>query len=195
MFWLFFCLQNRIPSVRKVLSKAESSEVCADHKLYLTGAATAGVDAVDKIYGMFGTEIALTCSIVFIIVGLVFKSFFVPLRLLVTIALPICLTYGLAVLVFQQGLLWGWKKTNAIYWLAPVMSFSVLVGLGLDYDVFLFSRIYEYRQVITFACLIWDEKLEICYRPPQWFRKDTKTERRSQRGFTARVASSLQLGW
>jgi len=25
------------------------------------------------------------------------------------------------------------------------MSFSILVGLGLDYDVFLFSRVYEYR--------------------------------------------------
>ena len=27
----------------------------------------------------------------------------------------------------------------------PVMSFSILVGLGLDYDIFLLSRVVEYR--------------------------------------------------
>ena len=30
-------------------------------------------------------------------------------------------------------------------WLAPVMCFSIIIGLGLDYDVFLISRIYEFR--------------------------------------------------
>jgi uncharacterized membrane protein YdfJ with MMPL/SSD domain len=54
--------------------------------------------------------------------------------------------YGLGVLVFEQGLLF-WKKVEALYWLAPVMSFSILVGLGLDYDVFLFSRVVEYRRM------------------------------------------------
>jgi uncharacterized membrane protein YdfJ with MMPL/SSD domain len=63
----------------------------------------------------------------------------------ITIALPVLLVYGLGVLVFEDGLLWGWKQTDGIYWLTPIMSFSILVGLGLDYDVFLFSRIYEYR--------------------------------------------------
>jgi uncharacterized membrane protein YdfJ with MMPL/SSD domain len=38
-----------------------------------------------------------------------------------------------------------WPAVSGLYWLTPVMSFSILVGLGLDYDIFLYSRIYEYR--------------------------------------------------
>ena len=30
-------------------------------------------------------------------------------------------------------------------WLIPVMAFSIMVGLSLDYDVFLVSRIVEFR--------------------------------------------------
>ena len=29
----------------------------------------------------------------------------------------------------------------------PVMAFSILVGLGLDYDIFLLTRIREYRML------------------------------------------------
>jgi uncharacterized membrane protein YdfJ with MMPL/SSD domain len=95
---------------------------------------------------MHSLMITIIAGIVFIIVGVMFRSLFVPIRLLITIALPICLVYGLGVLVFEQGLLF-WKKVEALYWLAPVMSFSILVGLGLDYDVFLFSRVVEYRRM------------------------------------------------
>ena len=38
-------------------------------------------------------------------------------------------------------------KTGFLCWLVPVMSFSILVGLSLDYDVFLISRIVEYREL------------------------------------------------
>jgi RND superfamily putative drug exporter len=86
--------------------------------------------------------------------GLVFKSVVLPFRLLISISIPISLVYGLGVLVFQKGVLDSTnmfgegvlKKVHALYWLAPIMSFSILVGLGLDYDIFLFSRIKEYRQ-------------------------------------------------
>lgn len=116
------------------------------YKFYVTGGAAQAFDAVERIYELFPTEIALTAGIVFVIVGVMFRSLFVPLRLLITIALPICLVFGLGVLVFEQGLLF-WAKVEALYWLAPVMSFSILVGLGLDYDVFLFSRVAEYRRL------------------------------------------------
>lgn len=32
-----------------------------------------------------------------------------------------------------------------MFWITPVMTICVLVGLALDYDVFLYDRIYEYR--------------------------------------------------
>lgn len=38
------------------------------------------------------------------------------------------------------------SRTDAVCWLPPVMCFSIIVGLGLDYDVFLTARVFEYRQ-------------------------------------------------
>jgi RND superfamily putative drug exporter len=32
-----------------------------------------------------------------------------------------------------------------VCWLVPIMTFSIIVGVALDYDVFLISRILEYR--------------------------------------------------
>jgi RND superfamily putative drug exporter len=32
-----------------------------------------------------------------------------------------------------------------LYWLTPVITFSVLTGLALDYDVFLVGRVREFR--------------------------------------------------
>lgn len=112
---------------------------------YLVGGQAQSVDGVDEIYALFPWEIAATGAIVFLIVGVLFRSVFVPIRLVLTIALPILIVYGLGHLVFEEGVLWGWKQTTGIYWLTPVMSFSILVGLGLDYDIFLYSRIHEYR--------------------------------------------------
>jgi hypothetical protein len=34
-----------------------------------------------------------------------------------------------------------------IHWCSPIMLFGVLVGLALDYDVFLLTRIVEYRNL------------------------------------------------
>merc|ERR1712223_100899 len=63
---------------------------------------------------------------------------------------PMCFVYGLAVMVYQHGLLSGLNteavaNTNGLYWLIPVMTVTILIGLALDYDIFLFARIYEYR--------------------------------------------------
>jgi len=53
--------------------------------------------------------------------------------------------------VFQDGDFNAFSSnldgSHALYWLIPVMCFSILVGLGLDYDIFLFSRVVEYRKL------------------------------------------------
>jgi len=55
-------------------------------------------------------------------------------------------------LTYQKGLLasFHWRAigdTSGLYWLIPVMTVTILCGLALDYDIFLFARIYEYRTV------------------------------------------------
>jgi hypothetical protein len=39
----------------------------------------------------------------------------------------------------------GWPTPKGLYWLNPVMAFSILVGLSLDYDLYASLRIAEFR--------------------------------------------------
>lgn len=62
-------------------------------------------------------------------------------------------TTGLATAVYQFGILdWSGLKvlskdgSGGISWLVPCSTAFLLIGLALDYDIFLFSRVYELRK-------------------------------------------------
>jgi len=89
--------------------------------------------------------------VIFIIAGIIWKNKFLPLRLFLTIAMPMFMIYGMAVLVYQHGWL-SWLNSNSvdrtqgIAWIIPLMTITLLFGLALDYDIFLWSRIDEYMK-------------------------------------------------
>merc|ERR1712087_825821 len=120
------------------------------YECYLTGGSVDEVDSVTKIYANFPAVLGSIVAFVFCLMGLVFKSVFVPFRLFITIAVPMTFVYGLAVMTYQHGMLdalgvEAFANTDGLYWLIPVMTVTILIGLALDYDVFLFARICEYR--------------------------------------------------
>jgi len=86
----------------------------------------------------------------FLCVGVVFKAACVPIKLFLTVVIPLCMVYGVAILVYQDGVLdfIGWRAisgTNGLYWANPVFTTTILIGLALDYDIFLFARVVELR--------------------------------------------------
>ena len=119
--------------------------------VYLLDGAGAEYDADQSVYAVVPLMIGVTMAIVFVLMGLFFKSIVVPLRSVLTICLTLAWVYGLSVLVYQEGAFAGLglncvSKTDQISWLPPVMTFSIIVGLGLDYEVFIISRILEFRE-------------------------------------------------
>ena len=40
------------------------------------------------------------------------------------------------------------RQSTGVYYIIPPMSFSILVGLALDYDIFLMSRVVEFRKMV-----------------------------------------------
>ena len=77
---------------------------------------------------------------VFLVLLFLFGSYFTPLRLILTIGMSIGITLGMLYLVYSVGF------SVPVFFLLPLMLFSILMGLGLDYDIFLVSRIKEYCQ-------------------------------------------------
>eukprot|EP01084_Bolivina_argentea_P142653 250596_1 len=108
------------------------------------------IDGLHRTNEILPYGLAIIIGIVFLLIGIVFKTIFLPFRLLLCIVIPILFVYGLSVGVFQNNWL-GWtqfhslQSTNGIGWMLPVITCTVLVGLALDYEIFLFSRVFEYR--------------------------------------------------
>lgn len=118
--------------------------------VYIAKGAGELLDIVDQVYAEFPLMIGLTLSIVFALMALAFASLAVPLRLVGTIVVTLAFSYGLTVLTYQHGVLDflgtdSMANSGGINWLPPIMCFTIIVGLALDYDVFLVSRVLEYR--------------------------------------------------
>jgi len=74
---------------------------------------------------------------IFIVLVLLLRSLFTPARLILTLIMSVVWTLAALILVFQNWL------QDTVSWMLPIMMFCVLMGLGVDYDIFLVSRIRE----------------------------------------------------
>jgi uncharacterized membrane protein YdfJ with MMPL/SSD domain len=136
---------------RVMLLRLNETDSLQGVDVYLEGSAAIAHDAVTAVYQNFPFVVFITTAVVFLLMGLFFGSFVPPLRSIVSISCTLAFSFGLAVLVYQDGL-WDLTRIRSliavegdICWLVPVMSFSIIVGLALDYDFFLVSRILEFR--------------------------------------------------
>jgi uncharacterized membrane protein YdfJ with MMPL/SSD domain len=121
---------------------------------YLVGGITADIDVQDALYALVPLEIGVVIALVLFVIGASFRSVSLSVRLVATIFISLIWTFGLMVLVYQPGpaqdsfkvLTPSLSNSKGLYWIIPVLSFSVLVGLALDYDIFLMSRVADFRE-------------------------------------------------
>ncbi len=111
------------------------------------GSVAADVDFIDAVYGNFIPVLALILLITFILLVRAFRSILLPLKAVVLNAISVGATYGVLVLIWQEGfgseLLFGIDATGAIPSWLPLMIFAFLFGLSMDYEVFILSRMRE----------------------------------------------------
>jgi RND superfamily putative drug exporter len=113
----------------------------------LVGGETAGaVDASSQLSGRLPLVIVAVVIMSFLLLMAVFRSIAVPLKAAIMNLLSVGAAYGVIVAVFQ----WGWLgsffnigKTGPIDPWIPLMMFTILFGLSMDYEVFLLSRVRE----------------------------------------------------
>jgi RND superfamily putative drug exporter len=74
---------------------------------------------------------------IFIVLYLITGSIFTPIRLELTILMTVIITLGASQLFFVEFLGYG------ISWIMPIMLFVLIFGLGMDYDIFIITRMRE----------------------------------------------------
>ncbi len=88
---------------------------------------------------------AFVLGLSFILLMIVFRSIVIPFTAIIMNLLSVGSAYGLLVLVFQKGYgtgFFGFDQDVIQPWM-PLMLFTILFGLSMDYQVFLLSRIQE----------------------------------------------------
>jgi RND superfamily putative drug exporter len=124
------------------------------YQFIVSSLAAAQYETNQHAFEIFPMAVCITAGVVFILIGIAFRSIIIPLRAVFSISLTIVLVYGAAIFVYEDGILaflnfnglMPLKDDQSLCWIPPILSFSVVVGLGLDYDVFLLSRIVEARE-------------------------------------------------
>jgi putative drug exporter of the RND superfamily len=111
------------------------------------GYVAASVDSQEELLAQFPLLIGLVLAATAVMLAIAYRSVLVPLKAVLMNSLSVSATFGLIVLVFQQGfgatLLRLDGATEAIFVVIPVLVFAVVFGLSMDYEVFLLSRMKE----------------------------------------------------
>jgi RND superfamily putative drug exporter len=113
----------------------------------LVGGATAGGDDFSAVLASkLALFIAVVVIVAFLLLMVVFRSLLIPVVASVMNLLSVGAALGIMNAVFE----WGWgssilgvSRTGPVEVFIPVIMFSVLFGLSMDYEVFLVSRMQE----------------------------------------------------
>ena len=111
------------------------------------GGETAGsVDASSYLSSRLPWVIGAVLLLSFLLLMAVFRSLAIPIKAVIVNLLSVGAAYGVIVAVFQWGWLGGVIGIGATApidpWI-PLMMFTILFGLSMDYEVFLLSRMRE----------------------------------------------------
>ena len=115
-------------------------------EVLVTGQTAAQMDFDDLALTYQPIVLGLVLGLSFLLLMLVFHSIVIPVTAIIMNLLSVGAAHGVLVLVFQKGYgneLFGFPQTEAIQAWLPLMLFTILFGLSMDYQVFLLSRIKE----------------------------------------------------
>jgi len=113
---------------------------------FVGGETAAGVDTSAYLSARLPWVIGVVISLAFLLLVVVFRSIAIPLKAVAVNLLSMGAAYGVIVAVYQWGWLagvFGVSRTGPIDPWIPLMMFTIVFGLSMDYEVFLLSRMRE----------------------------------------------------
>ena len=105
---------------------------------YISGAAVSNYEMSEMVNTDFHFIIFVVIGLLIILLFLVMNSYLTPVRAVLTIVMSVLWTLGLTYLLF------GHVLNMPVVWIVPIVLFVVCLGLGMDYDILLTTRIKEY---------------------------------------------------
>jgi RND superfamily putative drug exporter len=139
------------PAATAVISRVRAIDLDpAITRMQVGGGAAVGEDFLIAQSDRIPWAVATTLIASAVILFLLFGSLAIPIKAVVMTLLSLTASFGALVWIFQEGNLHELLRFEPIgYTIAgnPIIMFAVLIGLSMDYEVLLLSRIQEaYRR-------------------------------------------------
>jgi putative drug exporter of the RND superfamily len=123
----------------------------SSYRVLVTGATPTFEDFQSQLYGRFPLIVGAVMLMIFLILMMFFQSIFLPIKAMLLNLFTVLATYGVLVLIFQNGIgeqLLGFHAQGLLSAITPAILFVILFALSTDYEVFLLSRVREfYREL------------------------------------------------
>jgi len=133
----------------RAIVRAARAEQVAGGQVLATGETAFDLDVVNFILGKTPTAVGTVILITYVVLFLLTGSVVLPLKAVLTNLFSISASFGAMVWIFQDGHLSQQLGFTAqsIDPSLPVILFSIVFGMSMDYEVLLISRIQEeYRR-------------------------------------------------
>jgi RND superfamily putative drug exporter len=117
-----------------------------DVEVHTTGQTADSLDFNDSMKAHAPYVFAFVLGLAFVLLLVTFRSIVIPLKAIVLNMLSVGASYGVLVLVFQDGRLEslvGFQSIGGITSWLPLFLFVILFGLSMDYHVLILSRVRE----------------------------------------------------
>jgi RND superfamily putative drug exporter len=113
--------------------------------VYVGGATAAQVDFSHVLASKLPLFIGVVVALAALLLLVVFRSFVIPVQAALMNLLSIGASLGIVQAVFERGWLGGLfgAQPGPIDSFIPVLTFAIVFGLSMDYEVFLISRVHE----------------------------------------------------
>ena len=130
---------------RNILKAIRSDPGVSGGQVFVGGETAVDVDVIQFIYDQAPWAVATVVAVTYVLLFLLTGSLVLPLKAVILNFLSIGASFGAMVFIFQEGhfaSLLGFTP-QSLDPSIPVILFSIVFGLSMDYEVLLVSRMHE----------------------------------------------------
>jgi RND superfamily putative drug exporter len=132
---------NTVVKIRDLIANLQSSDPSLAQDTILVGGASAStLDFANETVNQFNTIRILTVAAIFVVLLVVLGSYPLAITGILSIGLSITWAYAATLLFFNNVL------QSGVLFIIPLVLFLLLYGIGMDYNIFILTRIREEAQ-------------------------------------------------
>lgn len=135
-----------MPAGRALPARIEAVPAPPGTTVHIAGLSAGVEQFIASSYSRFPYVVLFVLVVTYLVLLVVFRSVLLPLKAVIVNTLSILASFGALVFIFQWGNFEGlldFQSPGYVDAILPIVMFCTILGVSIDYEVFLLSRVRE----------------------------------------------------